>query len=438
MIAQTFQDAFSPQWIKTHLTNPTHDLILLRHIIPWQSIIDQLVSCYAPQKGRMGHSLRILVGTSIVARLRQLSDRKVIKQVQENRYLQYFCNVPDPGLLTFLNPSTLCRFRKRLGQEGIEVIEDHVFQYLKRAGAIKADMMLMDSSVLESPIIYPNDVRLLHKAFGKLHQFAKQQRLPRWWDPDEVKTRWRAFNLSKAAERSSYLSEFSALFVPVLDAFRTYATVLAMSDTQRERASTLLSVLTLLETQTQQKLAGHLHIANRLVSLDDLDARPIKRGKTHPRTEFGTTLQMTFNRQGFMITTENFIGHPNDTTLYGPTLERFRKRMQVYPGTAVTDLGFRSAKNLTLHRKDIDQIFLGQSTDVEAQHQDACRKARSATEGFIAVAKHLRGFGCSMYRGLTGARIWTRLNQCAYNLKKFLQLYRNEALEESTLVNLRL
>src|SRR6266705_2466131 len=34
MIAQTFQDAFSPQWIKTHLPNPTHDLIILHHIIP--------------------------------------------------------------------------------------------------------------------------------------------------------------------------------------------------------------------------------------------------------------------------------------------------------------------------------------------------------------------------------------------------------------------
>ncbi len=54
------------------------------------------------------------------------------------------------------------------------------------------------------------------------------------------------------------------------------------------------------------------------------------------------------------------------------------------------------------------------------------------------MAKNLRGFGCSMYRGLKGAGIWTRLNQCAYNLKKFLQLYRNETLEESTLVTLRL
>src|SRR5712691_7849972 len=102
MIAQTFQDAFSPQWIKTHLTNPTHDLILLRHIIPWHPILDRLVPFYNPQKGRPGHSLRLLVATSILSRLRQLSDRKVIEEIQENRYMQYFCNVPDQSLITHI------------------------------------------------------------------------------------------------------------------------------------------------------------------------------------------------------------------------------------------------------------------------------------------------------------------------------------------------
>jgi len=77
------QDAFSPQWIKTHLTNPTHDLILLRHIIPWHPIIDRLVPFYNPQKGRTGHSLRILVATSLLSRLRQLSDRKVIENIKK-------------------------------------------------------------------------------------------------------------------------------------------------------------------------------------------------------------------------------------------------------------------------------------------------------------------------------------------------------------------
>ena len=101
----------------------------------------------------------------------------------------------------------------------------------------------------------------------------------------------------------------------------------------------------MLETQTRQKLAGKRHIENRIVSLDEIDARPIKKGKAHPACEFGTTVQMTFNRQGFMITTENFIGNPSDKTLYGNTLQLFNQRMEVYPDTVVTDLGFRSQNN---------------------------------------------------------------------------------------------
>jgi hypothetical protein len=81
---------------------------------------------------------------------------------------------------------------------------------------------------------------------------------------------------------------------------------------------------------------------------------------------------------------------------------------------------------------------MGNSSDADEEHQETLIKARSATEGFIAVAKNLRGFRRSLYRNLLGAKIWTLLNQCAYNLKKFLQLYRDEALSEATLVALRL
>ena len=436
MIAQTFHDAFSPEWIKTHLNNPTHDLVILHHIIPWQPIIDQLVPYYNQRKGRTGHSLRILVATSILSRLRQLSDRKVIESIQENRYMQYFCNIPDSELMTFLHPSTLCRFRQRIGEEGALIIEEQVFQHLKRASVIDADMMLMDATVLESPIIYPTDVRLLYKAFGKMAALVTEAKLELWWDHTHLKQRWRAYNLDRQ-ERLAYLSEFYALFEPALEYFKQHQGTLEDSPL-KERCQHLLDALTILDAQTQLKLTGQRHIDNRLVSLDDLDARPIKKGKRHPKTEFGTTLQMTFNRQGFMITTENFIGHPNEKTLYGATLERFQQRMKAYPGTAVTDLGFRSANNLKLMSHEIDHLFMGRSSDVDEAQQKACRQARSATEGFIAVAKHLRGFGQSLYRGLKGATLWTRLSQCAYNLKKFLQLYRAEALTESTLIKLRL
>ena len=304
-------------------------------------------------------------------------------------------------------------------------------------------MMLMDATVLDSPIIYPTDVGLLYQAFDKMAMLATEGHIEPWWDTAHLKTRWRVYHLDPGPHRI-YLEAFHTLLQPALAGLEErLAWRQAPVDNHQEkwlqaRWRHWIAVLTLLNEQTKQKLAGERHIDHRLVSLDDLDARPIQKGKRHPKTEFGTTLQMTFNRQGFLITTENFIGQPNEKTLYAPTLARFRKRMGTYPGSAVTDSGYRSAKNRKLHRDDIDYVFMGKSSDVDEAHQAACRSARSATEGFIAVAKNLRGFGQSLYRGLLGATIWSRLNQCAYNLKKFLQLYQHEALAEATLMKLRL
>src|SRR5260370_9940662 len=243
---------------------------------------------------------------------------------------------------------------------------------------------------------------------------AREGQIALWWDPTHVKQRWRAYNLN-LKERLAYLQEFAPLFVPAWARFAAHLDPLPPS-LLRQRWSHLLGVLKLLEKQTQQKLAGETHIDHRLVSLDDRDARPIKKGKSYPSTEFGTTLQMTFNRQGFMITTDNFIGQPNDTTLYGATLERFRERMQAYPGTAVTDLGFRSAKNLKCNAQEIAQVFMGRTADVAEAQQQASRKARAAKEGCIAVGKRPRGFGPSLYRGLHGAILYTQLTHRAYNL----------------------
>ena len=126
-------------------------------------------------------------------KLRGLSDRGVVAHVKENRYLQYFCQVPVKGLQTFLHPTSLGRFRQRPGIEGIAVIEQEVFDRLRRTGVIQGDDALIDSTVLENNIVYPNDVHVLVKAFKTMKQFARLHHLPIWWDDDESKTLWRAF-----------------------------------------------------------------------------------------------------------------------------------------------------------------------------------------------------------------------------------------------------
>jgi len=442
MIESSFEEAFSKAWVETQINDSTNELVVLRQVIPWQSIINQLTQFYKTNSGRLGKPLRVMVALMILSRLRSLSDDKVVEQVKENRYMQYFCNVPDTEIANFVNPSVLCRFRQRLGEKGLSIIETEVFELLQQSGVIKRDTLMMDSTVLSSNIIHPNDVLLIYKAFSKMCIFANSYEIPFWWNQSHVKKQWRAFGRSKKGERVSYLKEFYSLFTPALETFCTHVEMLKASEndleSEKEKAHNLLKLLTLLKDQTQQKLSGEQHIDNRIVSLDEIDARPIKKGKSHPSCEFGTTLQMSFNRQGFMITAENLIGSPSDKTLYGNTLNLFVHRMHGYPDVSVTDMGFRSRENIKNTPKSISHVFLGRSNDVATDQQEYCCKARSATEGFIAVAKHFRGFGKSLYHRFHGDKVWTLICQTAYNLKKFLQLYREEKLEEKSLRRLGL
>jgi hypothetical protein len=227
--------------------------------------------------------------------------------------------------MTFLNPSTLCRFRQRRGKEGTLIIAAQVLEHLTRRSVIDADLRLMDTTVLESPIIDPTDVRLLSQAFDKMAALATDAKRDLGWDQSHVKQRWRAYNLNQK-DRLASRRAFSTWFVPACASFAEHLAHLPDSPL-RQRWSHLLARLSRRNEPTQQPWAGQSHMDHRLVSLDDLEARPIKKGQSHPSTAWGTTLQITCNRHGFMMTTDHVIGPPNDTTLSGPTWPRFRERL---------------------------------------------------------------------------------------------------------------
>lgn len=438
MIERTFTEAFSEEWIKQNINASTNELVILRKIIPWQKIISRLSKFYSNKKGRQGKSLRLLIALVIVSRLRLLSDEKVVQQAKENRYIQYFCNIPDEELQNFINPSTICTFRKRIGAEGAAILEKEVFNLFRRTGVIKNDTQLIDSTVLEDNIIYPTDVQLLYKSFGKMRQFVRQNDLVVWWDEKDIKKLWREYNLAKSKEKINYLWDFYFVFAGALNTFQIYLETIPFLPKALKKGRQLYELLELLNDQTIQKLSGQKNIKNRIVSLDEVDARPIKKGKSNPSCEFGTTLQISFNRDGFMITTENFIGQPSDKTLFLNTLALYKERMKGYAQKAVTDLGYRSINNLQGCKDKIETVFMGRVEDVPEEIRDYCKQARSATEGFIAVAKNWRGFGRSLYKGFEGDKIWTSLSQLAYNLHKFIQLDRSEKIEEESLVKLGL
>lgn len=111
-------------------------------------------------------------------------------------------------------------------------------------------------------------------------------------------------------------------------------------------------------------------------------------------------------------------------------LRRYRQRMKTYPALAITELGFRSQSNFNISKGKVQHVFLGRNEDVLEEKRDFSRRARSATEGFIAVAKNLRGFGRSLYRGLAGDKIWTLLYQTAHHLKNLCNYIEKRKLKK--------
>jgi len=98
-----------------------HELAVGADHIDWEALEDQFRPLYSP-KGRPSVPPRKIIGMMLLKERFGLSDEKVLKLWPENPYWQYFC-----GEVHFQNEkpfslSELTRFRRRLGQAGLEIL----------------------------------------------------------------------------------------------------------------------------------------------------------------------------------------------------------------------------------------------------------------------------------------------------------------------------
>jgi IS5 family transposase len=150
--------------------------------------------------------------------------------------------------------------------------------------------------------------------------------------------------------------------------------------------------------QTDQRLAGERVIPDRLVSLSDPDARPIRKGKPRTPTQFGDTLVLAEEERGFVCDHQLQRGNPPDAPQLVPAVQRVAQLTGRVAGTVVGDRGFGTAAN--------DQA-------VEALGVERV--------GIEARISHLKcGFGLrrTRLRRLPGARTWVGLGIFAYTLQR--------------------
>lgn len=70
--------------------------------------------------------MRIALGALYIQQYKVLSDRETVEEITENPYLQYFLGLPEFQETAPFDPSMMTHFRKRLGSEIINQVNEWI------------------------------------------------------------------------------------------------------------------------------------------------------------------------------------------------------------------------------------------------------------------------------------------------------------------------
>jgi IS5 family transposase len=180
--------------------------------------------------------------------------------------------------------------------------------------------------------------------------------------------------------------------------------------------------------QIDQRLAGADSIPERIVSMHDPEARPIRRGKLAKPNEFGRTMQLTQDQSGLLLVYKIQHGNPSDKTKLIPLVEDMAKQLGHIPAEVATDKGYYSQENLTKLRelgvRHVGIAKVGRLTPRERRRQHArwfklLQRFRCGIEAAISMLKRCFLLGDIRVRGSTATSLWVGWSIFSFNLWNF-------------------
>jgi transposase, IS5 family len=175
-------------------------------------------------------------------------------------------------------------------------------------------------------------------------------------------------------------------------------------------------------SQIKQRVAGE-PIKDRLVSLADPDARPIRKGKLGKPNEFGYVAQLcevTENTKrgarGLIVPAATQVGNPGEDTLLPDTVAEL-KRLGISPKEVALDGGFNVGPTSEAF-EDLapERVFIsGRQQPGSRRTQRRMQRYRTGAEGRVSHLKRGYGMDRSRLKGDEGQQIWTGWAILAYN-----------------------
>jgi IS5 family transposase len=444
--------------------NPKNSWCQLAAMIPWAEIeIKYAQNFKNPSNGQKALSVRTALGALIIQNRKRLSDRETVDEITENPYMQYFI-----GLTAFIekppfDPSLMVHFRKRLGKDIINEVNEMIAkEYAKpkageddtsgesnQSGAAastdkkevkNAGKLILDATCAPADIRYPTDIWLLNEVREALEEIIDTLHAPHVGTCVKPRT-------YRDCARKDYLNvdkqkKLSAKKIrkAIGQQLRYIRRDLKIIEKLNEQ-----SPLTLLEKRQYRNLLvsheiyrqqlemyqEHKHqIADRIVSLHMPFVRPIVRGKAGAEVEFGAKVAISIVNGFSFMECLSFDAFNEGVTLI-EALENYRRRFGFYPKELYADKIYRNRENLRFCKKNGIRFSgppLGRPPQDEELLKEQLRQERedtgirNAVEGKFGEGKRFYGLDRIMAHLLETSETVISMQFLVMNLQKRLRL----------------
>ena len=401
-----------------NMLNHRHELYRLADLIDWPMFDSEFGSLYCPDNGCPAKATRLMVGLQYLKHIYGMSDQAVVRRWVENPYWQYFCGAIHFEHQLPIDPSSMTRFRRRIGESGCEkILQATVTAGLNSKTIRPAHLkrITVDTTVQEKAVSFPTDSKLLNRSRIRLVKLSREQAvvLRQSYARKGPQALFKANRYAHARQYRRMRSRVKKLRTYLGRVVRDIERKIGhQADKQAIFAEELALAKRLLAQQKKDK--------NKLYSLHAPEVECISKGKAHKRYEFGVKASIaTTNKSNFVVGGMALPGNPYDGHTLTKALEQVRRMTGSVIEEAFVDRGYRG------HGETQTTVFIaGQKRGIKTERLKCSLKRREAIEPVIGHLKSDGLLGRNYLKGTQGDHMNVMLSCAGHNLRLILRQLR--------------
>lgn len=400
------------------ILDKSHGLYQLANRLNWEFLIKELGPYYVEGPGRPPIPVRVIAGLHYLKYLDNENDESVVEKFCENPYWQYFC-----GMETFqhqlpCHPTTLVKWRKRIGEKGIEKLLSHTIDTAKRMGLLPEKLIKkvnVDTTVQEKAITFPTDTKLYHKMRIQLIIASKKRGII--LRQTYVRVGKKAYIMQGRYAHANQMKRAKKEYKKV----RAYLGRV-VRDIERKIGLACDQALQYLLSQAHRLLNQKKESPNKLYSLHAPEVECIAKGKARKRYEFGCKVSVvTTCKDPWILAISAHHDNPYDGATLKESLQKAETLSDGKIEQAFADKGYRGKE----HHPDEINVYISGKKNLPTPIKKLLT-GRSGIEPIIGHLKQEHRLERNYLLGKIGDKINAVLAGCGFNLRKILNCIGNK------------